>query len=279
MKMKKEIRTTVFDDTLQIGAYRFEGVEQPFPNHFHDYYVIGMIECGERKMVCRNCEYILSDGDILLLEPHDSHGCVQTKGTLDYCAVNISKHVMGEMSREITGDLDLPHFSKNVIRDKEISSHFRKLHEMIMHGSSELEKEETLLFVISELIRTSGVPFLEQVSHDFKPIERACRFMEEHFAEHITLEQLCGYCSMSKSTLLRSFTKARGITPYRYLQAVRVGKAKELLEQGAKPIDVAFQTGFSDQSHFTNSFETFIGLPPTAYKYTAHNNRKDNQND
>lgn len=38
--MKKEIRTVVYDESLRIEAYRFEGIVQPFPNHFHEYYVI-----------------------------------------------------------------------------------------------------------------------------------------------------------------------------------------------------------------------------------------------
>ena len=33
--MKKEIRTVVYDDELRIEAYRFEGIVQPFPSHFH----------------------------------------------------------------------------------------------------------------------------------------------------------------------------------------------------------------------------------------------------
>ena len=276
--MKKEIRTAVFDDMLQIEAYRFEGVEQPFPNHFHDYYVIGTVESGERVMTCGNREYTLSDGDILLLAPSDAHGCVQTSGTLDYRAINISERVMGELSREITGESELPRFSANVIRDSEISEQFCKLHEMIMQGCGEFEKEEVLLSVISELIRISGMPFFEQISRNSAQIDRACEFMKEHFAEHITLEQLCECSGLSKSTLLRSFTRARGITPYKYLQAVRVGKAKELLKQGAKPIDAAFLTGFSNQSHFTNSFGTFIGLSPTAYRRAVLNG-KDNQNE
>ena len=41
--MKKETRTVVYDDELRIEAYRFEGIVQPFPNHFHEYYVIGFI--------------------------------------------------------------------------------------------------------------------------------------------------------------------------------------------------------------------------------------------
>lgn len=34
--MKKEIRTVVYDESLRIEAYRFEGIVQPFPNHFHE---------------------------------------------------------------------------------------------------------------------------------------------------------------------------------------------------------------------------------------------------
>ncbi len=51
--MIKEIRTVVYDDELCIEAYRFEGIVQPFPNHFHEYYVIGFVEKGERMLRSR----------------------------------------------------------------------------------------------------------------------------------------------------------------------------------------------------------------------------------
>ena len=35
--MNKKIRTVVYDEELRIEAYRFEGIVQPFPNHFHAY--------------------------------------------------------------------------------------------------------------------------------------------------------------------------------------------------------------------------------------------------
>ena len=71
---------------------------------------------------------------------------------------------------------------------------------------------------------------------------------------------------MSKSTLLRAFAKSKGVTPYSYLENIRIGKAKKLLEQGVPPIEAALQTGFSDQSHFTNYFNRFIGLAPGIYR-------------
>ena len=63
--MKKETRTVVYDDDLRIEAYRFEGIVQPFPNHFHEYYVIGFVENGERRLSCKNQEYTIHRGDIL----------------------------------------------------------------------------------------------------------------------------------------------------------------------------------------------------------------------
>ena len=58
-RMKKEVRTVVYDDELRIEAYRFEGIVQPFPNHFHEYYVIGFMEDGERVLSCKNQEYAI----------------------------------------------------------------------------------------------------------------------------------------------------------------------------------------------------------------------------
>lgn len=90
--------------------------------------------------------------------------------------------------------------------------------------------------------------------------------MSAHFAERISLENLCKCSGLSKSTLLRAFTRSKGVTPYRYLQIVRIDKAKEMLEQGVPLVDAAIRTGFSDQSHFSNFFHMFIGLSPAAYR-------------
>lgn len=89
--MKKAVRTIVYDDDLRIEAYRFEGIVQPFPNHFHEYYVVGLLENGERILSCKNQEYAIQSGAILLFHPGDNHACAQVDGgTLDYRGFNIT---------------------------------------------------------------------------------------------------------------------------------------------------------------------------------------------
>nr|WP_302592600.1 AraC family transcriptional regulator [uncultured Marvinbryantia sp.] len=265
--MKKEIRTVVYDDELRIEAYRFEGIVQPFPNHFHDYYVIGFIEDGQRVLSCRNQEYALKKGNILLFNPGDNHACVQSdEGTLDYRGFNITKEVMLDLAEEVAGRRELPVFSKTVIFDEEVTCYLHPLHELVMKGSCEFGKEETLLLLISLLIQQYGQPSPSCIPECPKEIEKACAFMEQHFADRIYLDQICRYAGLSKSTLLRAFTRSKGVTPYSYLENIRIGKAKKLLEQGVPPIEAAMQTGFSDQSHFTNYFNRFIGLAPGLYR-------------
>lgn len=265
--MKKETRTIVYDDELGIEAYRLEGIVQPFPNHFHEYYVIGLIESGERFLSCRNQDYRLKPGDMVLFHPGDNHACRQAgEAPLDYRAFNIPKEVMLRLAGEVTGVHKLPGFSVNVFVNEEAACYLRPLHEMVMTGSGEFGKDENLLFLILLLIRHYGQPFEESIPDCPDEVEKACAFMQRHFAEPISLDRLCSFSGLSKSTLLRAFTKYIGITPYRYLETVRIGEAKKLLEAGVPPVETAIQTGFSDQSHFTNYFSSFIGLTPGAYR-------------
>lgn len=151
---------------------------------------------------------------MVLFNPGDNHACTQADGgTLDYRGLNITKEVMLELAEEVTGKGELPGFSQNVIRDEEVICYLRPLHEMVMQGISDLGKEENLLLMLSGLIQNYGQPFERCIPECRQEIEKACRFMEQHFSERISLEQICRQVGLSKSTLLRAFTKSRGIRP------------------------------------------------------------------
>lgn len=274
--MQKAIKTICYDEKLHIEACCFQGIAQPFPNHFHDYYVIGFIKSGTRHLECKNKTYIISKGHILLFNPQDNHGCHQSsQESFTYCALNISKETMLALMKEITGDDQLPQFQMNVIDDKDLYDELSSLHQIIMENSHDMKKEEMFIFFISHLLERYNQTFLAPTPDCQNEIKQICQFIEEHMQESITLKQLCQYSHFSQSTLLRAFTQTTGVTPYRYLQTVRINKAKKLLEQGYSPLEVSLQTGFSDQSHFSHFFNMFTGLSPAVYKRIF----KDKQHD
>lgn len=266
-KVETEKRMVRFDNELKIEAYHFEGIMQRFPNHFHEHYVLGFVESGRRFLTCRNRDYTINAGDLLLFNPLDNHACEQVDGkTLDWRCLNIEKDVMRRMVKEITGKEYLPIFTSAVICRSDAMPALRDLHDMIMKETKDFNKEETFYFLIEQLISDYTKPVMEALMQASKEIQAACDYMENKYTETIALADLSMVSGLNKYTLLRSFTMQRGITPYQYLSTIRVNKAKKLLEAGVSPIEAALQSGFADQSHFTRFFKTFIGLTPKLYQ-------------
>lgn len=276
--MGQETRTVKYDSELMLEAYSFKGIMQKFPNHFHDYYVIGFIESGKRCLSCKNSEYVIEPGDLLLFNPRDSHTCEQVDGkTLDYRCINISTETMRKAVFEITGRTYLPYFAPAVIFHSELASLLRELHMVIMDEEIDFKKEEIFFFLLEQLIEEFSEKKAEQPDPEENSETRIiCDFLEKNYMKNITLNELSELTSLSKYYLLRSFTKQKGISPYRYLETIRIEKAKKLLEHGVLPIEAALQTGFTDQSHFSNFFKKFIGLTPKQYMniFTDTSNKK-----
>lgn len=265
--MKRETFTAYYDEDIHIEAYQLEGVVQSFPNHFHEHYTIGFIQRGQSLVSCKNQEYTVSSGDIVVLNPNDNH-TFMPKGdeTFLYRGLIIRPEAMEELTLKVTGKKYLPGFTDTIVRDEELYYYLSNISHLIINGFSAIEKEESLFFMLTILLAKYSQSFEECFLKCQEEVEKACEFINRHYAEHISLEQISQYASLSKSSLLRAFTKSKGITPYRYLITVRINNAKKLLEQGVLPVDAAFKTGFSDQSHFTNFFTTFIGISPGAYR-------------
>lgn len=279
--MLNEIRTVCFDTELNIEAYNFKGVMQKFPNHFHDYYVIGFVERGKRNLYCKNKQFIVETGDLILFNPGDIHTCEQIDDeALDYRCINIQEDVMKKITLEITGKEYLPNFKEVILFHNELVASLRELHLMIMEEEKNLIKEELFLFIIEQLIREySNIISEENKKEANNEIKTACDYLENNYMENITLNQLSNLTGLSKYYLLHSFTKQKGISPYNYLQTIRISKAKKLLEEGVSPIEVAFKTGFTDQSHFTNFLKKLIGLTPKQYMniFTDRYRSKENE--
>lgn len=263
--MSDEIRNLIFDNDLKIEAYSFKGAIPSFPAHFHEHYSIGYVEKGERMLCCKNKEYLIDKGSIVFFNPNDSHSCIQASEDFEYKGINIPEDIMLDISEEITKNRNMVLFSENVFCDDKILVLLKQLYNNIVDNCDKSKKENTFLLLLSlmlERYRTFDCYSFKEKSE----IDTICDYMKKHYSEHICLNQLCKNAGFSKSSLSRAFVKFKGITPYRYLESIRINEARKLLEKGISPIECAAQTGFSDQSHFTNYFNGFIGFTPGAYR-------------
>lgn len=91
--------------------------------------------------------------------------------------------------------------------------------------------------------------------------------MIENYAEPLSTASLAAKVSLSVSQFDRRFKKRFLTTPRKYITNVRINAACQLLASTELPIaTIALQTGFYDQSHFTNQFTKAKGISPAQYR-------------
>lgn len=98
-------------------------------------------------------------------------------------------------------------------------------------------------------------------------VKKTIAYMEEHYAEHLTLEELAGVCGFSRSEFCRSFRRITLRTPFTFLQHLRVRRSLPLLEDPALSVtEIAEQVGFSGASYYAEIFRRFMNISPLQYR-------------
>jgi AraC family transcriptional regulator len=107
---------------------------------------------------------------------------------------------------------------------------------------------------------------------------RAKETMRARLNSEIAMVDVAQICKLSLSHFVRAFSNTVGIAPYRWFLSARVEHAKGLLIRSALPLaQIALECGFSDQSHFTNTFVRHVAMTPGRWRRTYKDgaNRRD----
>ncbi|MFC5653617.1 helix-turn-helix domain-containing protein [Paenibacillus solisilvae] len=95
----------------------------------------------------------------------------------------------------------------------------------------------------------------------------AVRFIQEHYAENITLKQLAAQAFMSESHFHRSFKRLTGLTFTQYLQKIRIEKCCGLLKTSDQCVNyIANRIGYKDMKFFYALFLKKTGMTPQQYR-------------
>jgi YesN/AraC family two-component response regulator len=134
---------------------------------------------------------------------------------------------------------------------------------------------DALLSIVGALIRRPPIaPWATSSASDHgrkrtvhPSIRRGLIFMQEHFADPITLADVARAACLSRFHFCRLFHHETGMPFHEYLHDLRVTKAKALLrDHGLRISDVAFTVGFNDLSHFDRIFRRLVGRSPSQYR-------------
>lgn len=111
---------------------------------------------------------------------------------------------------------------------------------------------------------------IKSISADEARTKEMIKYMDEHFASKITLDELSQVVHISRSECCRCFKRSLNITPIEYLMKLRISKAANMIQDNderAKSFsDLAFFVGFNNASYFNKIFRQYMGCTPSEYK-------------
>jgi AraC family transcriptional regulator len=97
-------------------------------------------------------------------------------------------------------------------------------------------------------------------------LRRTINFIQENLGKNMSLAELSAGVRMSKYHFCHLFKRSTGFSPHQYVKRERVQRARQLLdEHRLSLVEIANELGFSDQSHFTRTFHTVVGVTPSQY--------------
>jgi AraC family transcriptional regulator len=118
----------------------------------------------------------------------------------------------------------------------------------------------------SDIVRGALAPWQQKL---------VTQMMRERIFEGISINEMAEACGLSAGALARGFKKSIGMSPHQWLLSRRVDMALELMaDPDISLADIAFNAGFSDQSHFSRVFTQKMGVAPGAWRKSLTNSKR-----
>jgi AraC-like DNA-binding protein len=263
---------------------QWANVEAGFAMHGHSFSELVIVLSGSGTNVTETESYPLSRGDVFVLNGESVHG-FENSNHLALCnlmydpvrLMNIQQDLVmcaGYQALFVLEPLCREHYGfkgKLNLDEAELGKVVSLLHGMDEEQTQRSAGYHSLLSAyfmqLVVLLSRSYTLSAKQPTTAMLRLANAVSYLESHYQEPLTLEELAKQAKLSKNQFVRIFKKAFGTTPIDYLIDLRIQKAKKLLEQSSRTISqVAFEVGFSDSNYFSRQFQYHLGISPSEYR-------------
>jgi AraC-like DNA-binding protein len=242
------------------------GINYDYPTHMHEEYCVVLMLGGIEITNCRGQNYTTLPGQLMLINADEVHSSTSIKA--EYRVIKIGNKALSHIALTLSGHQpERICFPRLIVDDAVMFRALLDLHIKLEGYTSALEQESEFMATIGMLLsrhgQVQGIPQSTNKESNYVTLIRD--YVRSHYAENVSLAKLTSITKLSPFHLLRIFKKQVGCPPHEYQTQLRIAHARQLIRDGNAIADVALETGFADQSHFSRNFKRIVGMPPGQY--------------
>ena len=253
-----------------IELYDAQLYRHTFAKHMHEAYTIGFTHLGLGGFFYRGDHHYANPGSFKLIHPGEVHtGQVQAEAGWGFRNLYISVPKMQQVLAQLEWP-GLPYFAiaLQTSPDNLGQAMFNRLFAALSQPTPQLEQDSLLLELMAYLLNRYGDRQRQwrRPEPQTKALAQVQTYLENHYADNISIDTLAQRAGLSPFHLIRSFRQQVGLPPHSYQRHWQLVQAKRSLHSDQPIADIAIAHGFCDQSHLNRAFKKAFGVTPGQYR-------------
>lgn len=237
--------------------------------HVHDFYQLMYIAAGEGNVKVSNESLRVKPGDVIFIAPMVEHGVdfANTSMTTYEIKFDIFDNELEEIARNIgvlyyEEDNKIKNLILKIIDEStECRPYYKKSVENFI--------SQIIIYLTRQKSLASDSESVINISYEGHSsiASKIKTYIDFNYSKKVSLVELAEIFCISQSHLCREFTKNFGMSPIKYLNNLRIEKAKELLSISDYSIgEIAYRVGFNDIHYFSRYFTKQEKISPVSYR-------------
>lgn len=257
------ISTYIDDSIAYTHLINFSPNDTAFKFHTHDICEIIYVMSGDVSAIIGEKTYKLKKGSIVFFRANVPHR-IRIDSDKPYERHNIlfnENALANGIFTKLPKEVDLIN-----IEDKDITELFEK----IDYYYTIFEKDDLKVLVtniVEEMLFNICASPIEEFNTNevcvHPVIKSAVFYINKHYTEDITIDEISRAVNVTKSHLHHLFTKNLEISPKKFINMKRLSKAQRLINMGEKPTAVYTKCGFTDYGTFFRNYTSYFGFSPS----------------
>lgn len=240
--------------------------------HHHLEYELFYLSDGAATFKIGTNSIRMAKGDVFMITPGTDHCIVDPNENFEYYAIVFDSSIFGSPNETTRKIFDNVIINQALILTNALFQKIKTTTETLEKNSfgKEIAIKNLVYEIFQHILDTNQyapLPQIQSEANGKKTINNGLIYIQEHYRENISLEDLLASTNYSKSHFIRLFKASTGMNYTDYLNRFRIEKAcRDLIYTNKNVTEIATENGFNNIQYFSKIFKKYMECTPKQYQ-------------